>query len=329
MTRDVGDASEELQRLLRRIEEIEEPQQRRALPEAPKPGSKQTELGRLARRVAVIIVVAAGAAAIVGLEWPAISILVVRDGTGDTKSTTVPSASRAPNTTNSEVAVPPHPVLIGALQQTSLRPDQAWPLGLHTNPEAAAGTLVVKGLAAGAKLSVGRPLDANGWELKTDELKGAVIIPPPGFSGSMELSLELQLAEGRVADRRSVLLEWARSPEQPKPAVAQTGGMDARGLAVRKLNPNEIVLLRKGGEELLARRDIAAARLMLVRAAEAADAGAALALAKTYDPMALGDVGLRGAFADPAMARTWYEKAREFGSTEAERRLHMLASQGE
>jgi hypothetical protein len=29
------------------------------------------------------------------------------------------------------------------------------------------------------------------------------------------------------------------------------------------------------------------------------------------------------------MARTWYEKAREFGSTDAQRRLHMLASRSE
>jgi len=120
----------------------------------------------------------------------------------------------------------------------------------------------------------------------------------------------------------------ATNPE-PKPAVAQTGGTDARGFAVRKLDPDEIASLRKVGEELFANRDVASARLMLLRAAGAADARAALALAKTYDPAALGDLGLRGAFADPAMARTWYEKAREFWSTEAQHRLDMLASRSE
>jgi len=217
---------------------------------------------------------------------------------------------------------------IGALQQTSLQPGQVWPLGLRIAPEATGGTLVVKGLVAGAKLSVGRPSDTNGSELKADEIDGAVILPPPGFAGSMDLSVELQLAAGRVAERRSMQLEWAR-PAEPTPAVARTGDMDARGFAVRKLNPGEIASLRKSGEELFAKRDIASARLMLLRAAEAADARAALALAKTYDPVALGDLGLRGTFADPVMARAWYEKAKEFGSTEAQHRLDMLASRSE
>jgi len=75
---------------------------------------------------------------------------------------------------------------IGALQQTSLQPGQVWPLGLRIAPEATGGTLVVKGLVAGAKLSVGRPSDTNGSELKADEIDGAVILPPPGFAGSMD-----------------------------------------------------------------------------------------------------------------------------------------------
>jgi hypothetical protein len=124
-----------------------------------------------------------------------------------------------------------------------------------------------------------------------------------------------------------VHLEWAQ-PAEPKPAIAQTGGMDARGFAVRKLDPDEIASLRKVGVELFANRNVACARLTL-HAAEAADARAALALAKTDDPIALRDFGLRGAFAYPAMARTWYDKVREFGSTEAQRRLHTLASRSE
>jgi len=376
MTGKVGDPSEELKRLLSRIEEIGE--QKRALPDAPgldqfkvgertrppagpgdvplmvqpdaalQPRGKHTELelpnkagkGRLARGVAIVIMVGVGAAAIYAFKMPAISIVVMRDGAGDATSTTVPSAPRDPregepasqlrrstepnqidaepaavtprtaavNATNAEPTKRSRPLLIGALLQTSLQPDQTWPLGLRITPEAAGGTLVVKGLAAGAKLSVGRPSDTNGWELKADELDGAVIIPPAGFAGSMDLSVELRLGEGRVAERRSVQLEWARPPE-PKPATAQTGGVDAPGFVVRKLDPDEIASPRKRGEELFANRDVAGARLMLLRAAEAADARAALALATTYDPIALGDMGSRGAIADPAMARKWYEKA--------------------
>jgi len=338
MPRDVGDpTTEELMRLLRQIEEID-PQQKQALPDVPGLGvqphaglqsrGKQTELWGLALGVAIFIVVAAGAVAVLALKLPAISIVVVRDGVSDTKSTTVPSAAR--NATNPESARRSRPLLIGALQQTSLQPDQAWPLGLRIAPEVTGGTLVVKGLAAGAKLSVGRPSGSNGWELKVDEIDGAVIIPPPGFAGSMDLSVELQLAKGRVDDGRSVHLEWARPPERNPTAIplatAPMRPAEVAGLNPRMLDPDEVASLRRRGEEFFADRDVAAARLMLLRAAEAADARAALALAKTYDPIALRDLGVRGTFADSAMARAWYEKAREFGSTEAQRRLDMLAS---
>jgi len=373
MPRNVGGSTEELKRLLRQIEEID-PRQKPALPNVPGLGvqlraalpsrGKRTGLWRLAL-VAIFIVVAAGVAAIFALKLPAISIVVVRDGVSDMKSTTVPSAARdpheaeprsqlrrsmepnqidaepaavtprtaAPNATSPDPARLSRPLLIGALQQTSLQPGQAWPLGLRITSEVTGGTLVVKGLAAGAKLSVGRPSDTNGWELKADKIDGAVIIPPPGFAGSMELSVELQLAEGLVAERRSVHLEWARPPERNSTAIplatAPARPAELAELNPRKLDPEEVASLRRRGEEFFANRDVASARLMLLCAAEAADARAALALAKTYDPIALGGLGLRGSFADAAMARTWYEKARQFGSTEAQHRLDMLASRSQ
>jgi TPR repeat protein len=77
---------------------------------------------------------------------------------------------------------------------------------------------------------------------------------------------------------------------------------------------------------LIASGDLAAARLVLQRAAEAGDARGALALAGTYDPMVLEKLPLHGFAPNIAMARSWYEKARQFGSADASRRLEMLAS---
>jgi TPR repeat protein len=84
-------------------------------------------------------------------------------------------------------------------------------------------------------------------------------------------------------------------------------------------------LLRRG-EAFLATGDIAAARLVLQRAAEAGDARAALTLAETYDPIMLEKLGIQGLASDIAVARTWYERAKEFGSAEAMQRLGILAS---
>ena len=95
---------------------------------------------------------------------------------------------------------------------------------------------------------------------------------------------------------------------------------------VRLLDREEVGLLVKRGEDFLAAGDIAAARLVLQRAAEARDARAALVLGSTYDPILLGRLSIRGIPPDIALARSWYERAKEFGSAEAPQRLEMLVS---
>jgi Flp pilus assembly protein TadD len=80
------------------------------------------------------------------------------------------------------------------------------------------------------------------------------------------------------------------------------------------------------GKELLRNGDFSSARLILQRAAEARDADAALTLGATYDPLILSRLGIRSQVADVELARTWYERAREFGSTEASVRLKTLTN---
>jgi hypothetical protein len=92
----------------------------------------------------------------------------------------------------------------------------------------------------------------------------------------------------------------------------------------RTPDAEEIARLTRRGEDLLAQGDIAAARLILIRAADAQDARAALALGATYDPVVLKQLGVVGFRPDVELARTWYEKAAQYGSTEAPRRLPAL-----
>ena len=74
-------------------------------------------------------------------------------------------------------------------------------------------------------------------------------------------------------------------------------------------------------KSLLTLGDIAAARLLLERAANARDATAAFLLAQTYDPAVLGVRDTRSITPDPVMARDWYRKAASFGSAAAQQRL--------
>ena len=107
----------------------------------------------------------------------------------------------------------------------------------------------------------------------------------------------------------------------PETATYQLGGY-----APRQLDRDEVAMLATRGEAFIAAGDIAAARLVLQRAAEARDARAALLLGATYDPIMLEKIRVRGFAPDIATARIWYERAKEFGSAEASQRLEMLAS---
>jgi TPR repeat protein len=51
-----------------------------------------------------------------------------------------------------------------------------------------------------------------------------------------------------------------------------------------------------------------------------------LALGATYDPIALANLGVAGLGANVEKARIWYQKAESLGSTEATRRLAVLAN---
>lgn len=105
----------------------------------------------------------------------------------------------------------------------------------------------------------------------------------------------------------------AIEPTAPEPAPA-----------ARRIDSDELAALLKRAKGLLAIGDITSARLLLERAADAQEADAALMLAGTYDPQVLGKQDMRSITPDPAMARLWYQKAAQLGSSDAKRRLSQI-----
>ena len=89
----------------------------------------------------------------------------------------------------------------------------------------------------------------------------------------------------------------------------------------KTLDAETLAALMTRARSLLTLGDIAAARLLLERAANARDATAAFLLAQTYDPAVLGVRDTRSITPDPVMARDWYRKAASFGSAAAQQRL--------
>jgi hypothetical protein len=99
----------------------------------------------------------------------------------------------------------------------------------------------------------------------------------------------------------------------PRPPVAAE---DASAIAAKMRN----------GVELMTYGEVFAARAMFQRVAEAGEGAGAFALAETYDPIVLGELRLRDQIMpDVALARTWYERARDLGAPEARDRISRLS----
>jgi hypothetical protein len=81
------------------------------------------------------------------------------------------------------------------------------------------------------------------------------------------------------------------------------------------------------GDEMLAIKDISAARKFYEHAANGGRARAATALAKTYDSAFLTQLGAVGVRPDPALAEAWYRRAAALGDPDAEARLRTLSMQ--
>jgi hypothetical protein len=137
-------------------------------------------------------------------------------------------------------------------------------------------------------------------------------------------------APARSATQPALHIEWvpAVSPAPAQPQLDREESTAAPPvspvLAQRQIDREEITVLINRGKDLIANGDLAAARLVLQRAADANDAEAALALAATYDPVVLRELKVYGFTADAAMARAWYQRARELGSAAALKRLEIL-----
>jgi hypothetical protein len=238
-----------------------------------------------------------------------------------------------------QVEPPQHPTLELTPQAAASAPEEALPLGAAINGMSSGAALVVSGLPNGAALSVGRPVGLNGWRVSAPDVSHTTVRAPRGFSGAIDLVVELRLADDTVAQKQAARFEWpapvvkaaalpTAAPDINEQSISSNAAPSSEPTnpAARQLDSEEIAILLKRGEEFVSVGDFSAARIVLRRAAEAGNPRAALALAATFDPIVLAKLGVKGITPDVAMARNWYERAKEFGSSEATGRLDMLAS---
>jgi hypothetical protein len=234
--------------------------------------------------------------------------------------------------------------------------DEPLQLGVSIDAAAPGMTVMIKSMPAGARLTAGRRVGADEWRVPAQDISHTAIIPPTDFVGEMNLSAELYTADGATLVTTFVRLTWASVQSDSAAAVVATRTMaappaavapappqpqamappsqpaaaadtpQARAEPVQELSPNEVAALVRRAQELLASGDLPAARMLLRRAADAQSARAAILLAKTFDPTTLRQLSTADPGPDLAQARNWYQKAKEWGSPEAQRQLDALAS---
>jgi hypothetical protein len=229
-------------------------------------------------------------------------------------------------------------------QDVAAAEDGSVPLGAEVSGEKVGMALEVTGLPAEVTISAGRSLGAGVWRIPATDVANAIIRSPQGFAGTLDLRVELRLANDTIVDHGSLRRRWGSGPtHSSNESVAvsapsddsaskeatnrtPTDSANARQTVARSFDRQQIDFLIGRSQQLISEGDVQAARILLRRAAEARDARAALALGATYDPIMLAILKANGMGADVSLARNWYEKAREFGSLEAQQRLNVLVS---
>jgi hypothetical protein len=170
--------------------------------------------------------------------------------------------------------------------------------------------------------------------LRHDVVRADVQVPPPVADTPKQdplrtpaaagLLLQHGLTEANASPAPAPAAEAMPAPV-PQPTIAPPGNDAAAAPpATLSLAADEIAMLLKRGKDAFSTGDLAAARLLLRRAAEAGSAEAALALGATFDPLVIRRLGAIGAAPDPAQARQWYQKAVALGSPTASQPLAQL-----
>jgi hypothetical protein len=100
-------------------------------------------------------------------------------------------------------------------QEAPRRSGEAFPLGASLTAEAEGASVVIEGLANGLTVTAGQSLGGNTWQVPASALRNALVQPPEGYVGAMDVTLELRLGDDTPVDRKPLHLEWiAAAPPQ-------------------------------------------------------------------------------------------------------------------
>jgi hypothetical protein len=230
--------------------------------------------------------------------------------TSDMQSVMMPSHERT-------AKIFSHPLRLIVERQQGFT-NELLPLGISLEDISGGETVTLKGLVRGVEVSLGTSLGLDGWRISAVDLDKTWVSAPEGFVGAMDATVNLYSADGKLLQSKAIQFEWiSRKEERLTKALSAFEPPPE----LRPLDADKIAILSKLGRRLLQDGEIAAARLILKRAARAGDAQASLALGMTFDP---NFVAQWGVLPDVTQASNWYERANKLGSIEALRHYERL-----
>jgi hypothetical protein len=150
--------------------------------------------------------------------------------------------SRGPKSISNGAAISHEPAS-GARQRLVVEDQQAFAnepilLGVVAIPTTSSGSLLLRGLAHGTRLSAGAALDEDAWELSLRDIGSAYVYAPPDFVGVMNATIALLSPSKKVIDSRPIWLEWTAKPDWPQPPSRREIDTETSSAAAKQeINP--------------------------------------------------------------------------------------------
>jgi hypothetical protein len=105
-------------------------------------------------------------------------------------------------------------------------------------PTTSSGSLSLRGLAHGTRLSAGAALDEDGWELPLRDIGSAYVYAPPDFVGVMNATIALLSPSKKVIDSGPIRLEWIAKADSPQPpSKREIDSETSSAAAKQEINP--------------------------------------------------------------------------------------------
>jgi hypothetical protein len=233
-------------------------------------------------------------------------------------------------------------ITISVASQLWLKPGEETPFEIRLIPVDAVppqSVIVIRGVPPGMRFSEGRAFADRVWFLPAARLPNLKLQAPSDASSGGLMTISLTSLDGvAIAQAKVTVLSVPKAKETigttaalPAEQEKSVGSppwakeQDAVPAPKELENRVDLVLLLEKGRESMRQGNILHARQFYERAANKGLAEAALALAATYDPRELPRMReVAGVTPDAALARKWYERARELGSPDAAARLSGL-----